>query len=87
MAEHHLPVVLLPPKSADLNPIENLWALLSREVYGEMKTYDSAQALIAEIQAACGRVQENRLLRRNLVGNMPERLQAVLEAKGGPTKF
>ncbi len=87
MAEHHLPVVLLPPKSADLNPIENLWALLSREVYGEMKTYDSAQALIAAIQAAWGRVQENRLLRRNLVGNMPERLQAVLAAKGGPTKF
>lgn len=87
MADNHLPVVLLPPKSADLNPIENLWALLSREVYGEMTTYNSTQALIAAIKAAWGRVQQNRPLRRNLVGSMPERLQAVLAAKGGQTKF
>jgi transposase/arginine repressor len=87
MAEQGIDVVLLPPKSADLNPIENVWAIMSREVYGQTATYNNNKSLQAAIMAAWARVQENRLLRRKLVGSMTERLRAVVAAKGGRTKF
>lgn len=87
MAEQNMNVVLLPPKSADLNPIENVWALMSREVYGPTKTYDNKESLIVAIRTAWARVAKNRPLRRNLVGSMVQRLRAVVDAKGGVTNF
>ena len=32
-------IMTWPPSSPDLNPIENLWALLKWEIYGERKQY------------------------------------------------
>ena len=87
MSDNGMQAVLLPPKSADLNPIENVWALMSRQVYSETQTYNNTHSLQAAIQAAWYRIQKNRLLRRNLVGSMTERLRAVVRAKGNLTNF
>ena len=43
--------MLLPPKSADLNTIENIWGILSRRVYAETITYYNTQSLFAAIKA------------------------------------
>lgn len=78
---------LLPAKSPDLNPIENVWGLMSSEVYSGTTTYDSTESLWAAIQAAWAKVQKNRLLRGALLGSMGDRLRAVVDRRGGKTKF
>jgi hypothetical protein len=87
MSEHQVPASLFPPKSADLNLIENVWVLMSREVYAGTKTYSDTRSLLAAVQAAWARVQQDRPLRQKLVGSMAERLRAVVAEKGGLTKF
>ena len=51
ISEHGLWAMLLPPKSADLNTIENKWGILSRRVYAETITYYNTQSLFAAIKA------------------------------------
>jgi transposase len=87
MDQHNLQTVVLPPKSPDLNPIENVWGIISREIFEGTQTYNSAESLMAAVQAAWDRVQLDSRLRRRLVGSMPERLRAVKAAKGWKTKF
>jgi len=87
MTQHNLQTVVLPPKSPDLNPIENVWGIISREIFEGTQTYNSAESLVAAVQQAWDRVQLDQHLRRQLVGSMPQRLRAVIAAKGYKTKF
>lgn len=74
-----------PPVSPDCNPIENLWAIIgdavsSRDVQpsnlGEL-----AQALQEEWQALTPQTLQS------LVESMPRRMAAVIQARGGHTKY
>ncbi|KUF99275.1 4-aminobutyrate aminotransferase [Phytophthora nicotianae] len=47
-AEQDVNVLDRPSKSPDLNPIENLWSIISRKVYGNGKQFDS----VAQLKAA-----------------------------------
>lgn len=80
-------VILLPAKSPDLNPIENLWSVVSRQVFPGTATYNTKDSLLQAINAAWETVRANHSLRQHLVGSMTQRFQAVVRAKGGPTKF
>jgi transposase len=82
MCDHRMQATLFPPKGADLNPMENLWGILSRRVYAETKTYDSAQSLHAAIKAAWLAIKADRALRAKLAYSMPSRLEQVIERKG-----
>lgn len=75
---------LLPPRGADLNPIENLWGILSRRVFDGMNSYSSVDALHAAVNAAWASVQRDTALRANLVDSMARRLTAVVDRNGGP---
>jgi hypothetical protein len=80
-------VILIPAKSPDLNPIENLWSIVNRQVFPGIVTYTNKDSLLSAINAAWETVRTDRTLRRHLVDSMTERFQAVVRAKGGPTKF
>jgi hypothetical protein len=80
-------VITLPPKSPDLNPIENIWGVISRHVFEGMQTYNSKQTLLEAVKAAWNEVTSNHSFRQNLVDSMTRRLKAVVRAKGGPTKW
>ena len=80
-------VILLPAKSPDLNPIENVWSVVSRQVFPGTVTYRDTDSLLDAIRAAWDTVRINHTLRQHLVDSMTLRLQAVVRAKGGPTKF
>ena len=45
-------VIVLPPKSPDLNPIENIWSVISSQVYDGLKTYNSKDALLEAVKSA-----------------------------------
>ena len=73
-----------PGNSPDLNPIENMWQIMKRKL--EEKEVSSVTAMKEEIT----NIWENEIAVqycRTLARSMPNRLQAVLEAKGGPTKY
>lgn len=72
-----------PPQSPDLNPIENLWSILDRQVdKGEVT---NKTKLFKALNEAWQNIDETYL--HNLVESMPRRLQAVIQAKGGHTKY
>jgi len=72
-----------PPYSPDLNPIENLWADLARRVEEfQCDTMEELQDIVAEEWK-----NTDRDLLRTLARSMPERCQAVIDAKGDHTRF
>ena len=73
-----------PGNSPDLNPIENVWSLLKNKVADSQPT--SAQEMETAIQLVWIHEITPEYC-RNLVESMPRRLQAVLNNRGGHTKY
>lgn len=74
-----------PSKSPDLNPIENLWAILSRRVYPNGKQYDSVALLKAALFEAWEAIPVALLA--SLIESMPRRCVEVLVKKGNKTHY
>jgi len=77
-------VIDTPAQSPDLNPIENLWALLKKKVAKRGPT--NKNALIKAIHEEWKKIPEYYDLNQ-LIQSMPRRLNAVLDAKGHHTKY
>ena len=80
-----------PPYSPDLNPIENLFGIVLKK----MGVLDLKEPIVGT-----GRVEKSITRFRNLLSaevakgtlktlarSMPRRLKAVIDAKGGPTRY
>ena len=74
-----------PPYSPDLNPIENLWAVLARAV--EQRPPDTMEELQDRVAEEWGKVDKEKELLRSLAHSMPPRCAAVIEAEGWHTKY
>ena len=74
-----------PPYSPDLNPIENLWAVLARAV--EQRPPDTMEELQDRVAEEWDKVDKDKALLRSLVHSMPQRCAAVIEAQGWHTKY
>jgi hypothetical protein len=72
-----------PPQSPDLNPIENLWHYM--EVMCEERTSSNETELFNTVKTAWNNIPKNYIQR--LVESMPQRIEAVIEAKGGATRY
>jgi len=93
LEENHVPVMEWPPQSPDLNPIENLWVALKDRFHRrfiEMFNHPSksleARYRYSEVLQEVWYSQRHELV-DVLIESMPRRVQAVLEAKGGWTKY
>lgn len=72
-----------PPCSPDLSPIENLWSIVKRKLAGNR--FKTKAELWTAIDTAWNSIRLGTLI--SLVDSMPRRLNAVIKAKGGPTKY
>ena len=76
-----------PARSPDLNPVENLWKMISDIVY-DGKTFDNELDLWDAIERACAKLMaEKREVLVNLTKSLPKRLLKVIKNKGGLTAY
>jgi hypothetical protein len=85
-AKHNQNVTLLgnwPPNSPDLNPIENLWAVVQRELAeAGCKTFAEFEQKVVQLVREKG----NEMC-KSLVTSMTKRIKDCLKNKGGKTKY
>lgn len=74
-----------PARSPDLNPIENVWAIMSRDVYRNGTQYESVALLTAAVVAAWQRIPQDTLT--TLISSMPRRCIEVIKKKGNKTHY
>jgi transposase len=75
-----------PPSSPDLNPIENLWAIIKNRLKKEMQP-SNKKDLIRNFIHVWHRDPELQEICQKLVISMPERVNAVLASKGRQTNY
>ena len=69
-----------PPQSPDLNPIEQVWDLLGTK----LDSYKSKN--LVELELEKWRKIPSTYI-QTLISSMPQRVAAVIAAKGGHTKY
>lgn len=72
-----------PSQSPDLNPIEHLWEHVERQMSG--KKPSNKQQLFNNIKEIWENISLDVIIK--LIDSMPRRCQAVIDAKGFPTKY
>ncbi len=82
-SDHGVTVLDWPANSPDLNPIENLWGIVKRKMRDtRSNNADELKAAIKETWASIPPQQCHKL-----ITSMPRRIEAVIKAKGAPTKY
>jgi DDE superfamily endonuclease len=74
-----------PAQSSDLNPIENLWAIVKKRLENYQTAPGNMDELWGRVQAEWRRIP-NEIL-QNLVQSMPKRVESVIKRKGLWTKY
>ncbi len=81
--DHGVTVLDWPANSPDLNPIENLWGIVKRKMRDTRpNNVDDLKATVKETWASTPPQQCHKL-----ITSMPRRIEAVIKAKGAPTKY
>ncbi len=74
-----------PSRSPDQNPIENLWAILAKELYKNGRQFDCLDDLKEALILAWDAIELEIL--HNLVKSLPRCIVSLIEARGGPTSY
>lgn len=85
MEEHNIRLLDWPAQSPDLSPIEHQWVHLKKE----LAKYSRAPKGVWELWERVAEVWDAipPEVCQNLIESMPRRLEAVIKAKGGHTKY
>jgi len=74
-----------PPSSPDLNPIENVWYILKDMLNKRPVRPEGREAMAEAIREEWQKISEVYLL--TFIDSMPQRIEAVLAASGGHTRW
>lgn len=85
LRELNINVMVWPSKSPDLNPIENLWGIIVRNVYANGKQYNNKEDLKAAILTAWDNIPLSQL--QTLINSMNNRCFEVIRLAGNKTKY
>lgn len=85
LASRNIRTLDWPARSPDLNPMENLWAELSRRVYAKNHRYSTIEELYDSICAHW--IDIDLPVTRNLIDSMENRIYEVILMKGGHTDY
>lgn len=83
--ENALRTLPWPAQSPDLNPIENLWAEIKRQLHNLKQKPSNIGELEKCVEKLWRAIPSETI--ENLVDSMPRRIEAVIAANGGPTKY
>lgn len=83
--DNEIQVMKWPAQSPDLNPIEHLWHHLKNKVGAIEPPPASLEELWERVQVEWNGIGKE--VCQNLIESMPRRMQAVIQAKGGYTKY
>ncbi|GFS85995.1 uncharacterized protein TNCV_1219871 [Trichonephila clavipes] len=86
LAEQNIPMLDWPDNSPDMNPIENVWELMEREVAKDVITHETLllERIIHVWNHHHPPMQETV---QSCIDSMPRRIEALIAAKGGLTKY
>ena len=83
--KNNIKVLKWPSRSPDLNPIENLWEIITRAVYANGKQFSCVTELKDAILLAWENIELETL--EKLVGSMSNRVFEIIKANGGSIKY
>ena len=83
--DNHIQVLVWPAQSPDLNPIEHLWMHLKKALQQYSRPSKGVYELWERVVEEWNGIPSETCQR--LIESMPNRIQAVIKAKGGYTKY
>ncbi len=84
-ADNNYQLLDWPPQSPDLNPIEQLWGILKKSLAEYETEAENLEELWSRVSRAWTTITRDQCFK--LISSMPNRIQAVIKAKGGYTKY
>lgn len=74
-----------PARSPDMNPIEHVWDMLKRQVKKGPNVPETLNDLKTALISTWNGISQANI--RNIIQSMPDRMQAVIRARGGNTRY
>lgn len=82
--ENDVKLIEVPANSPDLNPIENLWWIIKCHIH-QKGPFSNKETLFDVFADEWNKLETNLL--EKLIESMPQRIEAVIKAKGDATKW
>ena len=85
LKQKDIPLLEWPANSPDLNPIENLWGILTRAVFANGRQFRTKDELKAEVLKQWDLISAETIIK--LTKSMPNRIIDVISRKGSNTDY
>ena len=85
LGDNQFQVMIWPPQSPDMNPIEHMWNELDRRIRKRLVLPKSTDDLWAAIEEEWEAIPQSTC--QNLIKTIPERIHDLWKAKGGITRW